>query len=223
MILFPNSYVLYNTRLGLPLTRSGFIIAISTLLLIFGTTSNATPTSAQIPSIPSFPDNDDGAITSDSQSPPSAGVNSPLPPNIPPPTIEITSPQDGQQVPIGELTIEGISSDDEEKDCQVYADVNDVTPMRNVTTVGDNGEENDFSKWSFTYTEDYQLIKEGLNELTAKISCFATNNPTPLSEWHTINVTGGAAGQPAVTSPTEEGPVPDTDADEGEEDTSLFG
>lgn len=56
----------------------------------------------------------------------------------------------------------------------------------------------------------------------AKISCNATNSPTPLSEWHTVNVTGGAAGQ-TVTSPTEEGPVPDTDDDEVEEDTSLFG
>ena len=43
------------------------------------------------------------------------------------PTIQITTPQDGQQVPPGELTIQGISSDDEEADCQVYADVNDVT------------------------------------------------------------------------------------------------
>ena len=49
------------------------------------------------------------------------------------PTIQITSPQDGQQVPPGELSIQGISSDDEETDCQVYADVNDITPMRNVT------------------------------------------------------------------------------------------
>jgi hypothetical protein len=34
------------------------------------------------------------------------------------PTVQITSPQDGQQVPLGELTIQGISSDDEETDCQ---------------------------------------------------------------------------------------------------------
>ena len=53
--------------------------------------------------------------------------------SFPPPTIQITSLQDGQRVPEGEITVKGVSSDNEETDCQVYADVNDVTPMRNVT------------------------------------------------------------------------------------------
>jgi hypothetical protein len=130
------------------------------------------------------------------------------------PTIQITTPQDGQQVPPGELTIQGISSDDEDADCQVYADVNDVTPMRNVTASSPSEEDNDFSKWTFTYTQDYQLIKLGENELTAKISCSdngdfdlnpfpttgarATSSSSPLSEWHTVNVTGvtGAPSDP---------------------------
>jgi hypothetical protein len=137
----------------------------------------------------------------------------------PGPTIQITSPQDGQKVPPGELTIQGTSSDDEETGCQVYADVNDVTPMRNVTAAGDSGGEEDFSKWTFTYTQEYQLITQGENELTAKISCFNNGesdlNPfpagtgagsappsSPLSEWHTINVTGvtGAAAVPLPSS-----------------------
>jgi hypothetical protein len=130
------------------------------------------------------------------------------------PTIQITSPQDGQQVPPGELSIQGISSDDEETDCQVYADVNDVTPMRNVTAAGDSEEDNDFSKWTFTYTQDYQLIKQGENELTAKITCSddgefdlnpfptgaqTTSSSSPLSEWHTVNVTA-VQGADAVPS-----------------------
>jgi hypothetical protein len=52
---------------------------------------------------------------------------------IPPRLLEIISIHDGQQVPAGELTIEGISSDDEETDCQVYADVNDITPLQKAT------------------------------------------------------------------------------------------
>ena len=51
------------------------------------------------------------------------------------PHIQITSLQEGEGVPVGELTIEGVSSDDQESDCQVYADVNDMTPMRNVTAI----------------------------------------------------------------------------------------
>ena len=131
------------------------------------------------------------------------------------PTIQITSPQDGQQVPPGELSIQGISSDNEETDYNVYADVNDITPMRNVTAAGDN-EDNDFSKWTFTYTQDYQLIKQGENELTAKIACFdngdfdlnpfpaagvpTTSSSSPLSEWHTVNVTG-VTGAPSAPLP----------------------
>jgi hypothetical protein len=152
------------------------------------------------------------------------------------PTIQITTPQDGQQVPPGELSIQGISSDDEQTDCQVYADVNDITPMRNVTAAGDSEEDNDFSKWTFKYTQDYQLIKQGENELTAKISCSdngdfdlnpfpttgaqTTSSSSPLSEWHTVNVTAvqGAAAVPSSSpslSDTEE--IDETGNDDDEE------
>jgi hypothetical protein len=169
----------------------------------------------------------------------------------PGPTIQITSHQDGQQVPPGELTIQGTSSDDEETDCQVYADVNDVTPMQNVTATGDSGEDEDFSKWTFSYTQEYQLITQGENELTAKISCVndgesdlnpfpagigAGNTPpsSPLSEWHTVNVTG-VTGAAAVPLPSlslndaeeiDEGPDEasnDEEEESGEESTDDTG
>jgi hypothetical protein len=104
------------------------------------------------------------------------------------PTIEITSLQDGQMVPVGELTIQGTSSDNIESSCQVYADVNDITPMQNATGSGSGGA-TDYSNWTFAYTPDYQTITEGTNELTAKISCFDVG-PTPISKYNSVNITG---------------------------------
>ena len=89
-------------------------------------------------------------------------------------TIEITSLQDGQMVPVGELTIQGTSSD--------------ITPMQNATGSGSGGA-TDYSNWTFAYTPDYQTITEGTNELTAKISCFDVG-PTPISKYNSVNITG---------------------------------
>src|SRR5918999_4757858 len=46
----------------------------------------------------------------DTPSPPTAGTGLP--------TIQITSVQEGQQIPPGELTIQGVSSDTEDSDCE---------------------------------------------------------------------------------------------------------
>jgi hypothetical protein len=104
----------------------------ASLILLSVMSINTIAVVAQIPSDPAE-ENGDG----DQQSPitdnPSSATNAS---NIPPPTISITSLEDGQEVPAGELTIEGISSDDEESNCQVYADVNDITPMQNATAAG---------------------------------------------------------------------------------------
>ena len=88
--------------------------------------------------------------------------------------------------------------------------------VQQVTAAGDSEEDNDFSKWTFRYTQDYQLIKLGENELTAKISCSdnrdldlnpfpaagaqTTSSSSPLSEWHTVNVTG-VTGAPSAPLP----------------------
>lgn len=67
------------------------------------------------------------------------------------------------------------------------------------------------------YTQDYQLIIEGSNELTAKVSCFDANNPTPTSEWYSINVTGVATGTSSIT----EEPAADVGTTSSEEAPSI--
>jgi hypothetical protein len=185
--------VFYTRKLHLSIIAS---LAVAIFLSIVSV--NAIAVVAQIPSIPSFPTEED---EDDNQQFPTTDTTSSQAnaSNIPPPTISITSLEDGQEVPVGELIIEGTSSDNEESNCQVYADVNDITPLQNATAAGPSGGDNDFSQWTFVYTEDYQLITEGANELTAKISCYDGNNPTPLSEWHSINVTGVTTGAPTTT------------------------
>jgi hypothetical protein len=111
------------------------------------------------------------------------------------PGITISSPEQGQQVPVGQLTISGTSTDNPTTDCQVSVDVNDIKPLQNATATGPGGV-NDYSTWQFTYTEDYQLIKEGVNELTSKLSCLS--NPTNVTKYYSVNVIGAAANNPPL-------------------------
>ena len=106
--------------------------------------------------------------------------------------VKITSPVAGEQVPVGELTITGTSTDDATTDCQVYVDLNDQKPFQNATATGPDGE-SDYSNWNYNYTRNYYLVTEGTNELTAKLSCFddSNSNPTNLTKWNSVNVTGG--------------------------------
>ena len=50
--------------------------------------------------------------------------------------IKITSPSTGQQVPAGELTISGSSTDNAATDCTVYADWNNLKPFQTATATG---------------------------------------------------------------------------------------
>jgi hypothetical protein len=115
--------------------------------------------------------------------------------------VKITSHETGQNVPTGELTITGTSTDTPDKECQVYTDLNDIKPMQKVKAIGPGGN-NDYSKWTYTYDSAYQLIQNGTNNLTSKISCIDTP-ASNFTKWNSINVMGvdGLAGlpQPSIT------------------------
>src|ERR671915_1690311 len=104
----------------------------------------------------------------------------------PRPTIEITSPSQGQQVPVGELTISGTSADNATTNCQVDVDWNNQRPYQKTLATGPSGV-NDYSNWTFTYTDNYHLITNGTNELTAKLSC--VDNSIPVA-WDTVDILG---------------------------------
>jgi hypothetical protein len=115
--------------------------------------------------------------------------------------IKITSPKANQTVPLGELTIYGTSSDTPETNCLVYVDWNDAKPMQNVTGIGSGGP-NDYSNWTFTYTQKYYLIAEGNNELTSKISCYTNSGISNMTtKYYSINVTG-SSNPTSFTVPT---------------------
>jgi hypothetical protein len=104
-----------------------------------------------------------------------------------PPGVRITSPNKGEQVPLGGLTISGISTDDDSTDCQVSVNINDLKPLENATATGPAGV-NDYSNWTITFDKNSpQTIKQGINDLSSKLSCV---NPSNLTKFYSINVTG---------------------------------
>src|ERR687895_679474 len=105
--------------------------------------------------------------------------------------IKITSPSTGQQVPVGELTISGTSTDNATTDCTVYADWNNTKPFQTAVATGPGGLD-DYSTWTFTYTDDYHLITNGTNDLTSKLSCIddSTAGTTNLTKNYSVNVIG---------------------------------
>ena len=58
--------------------------------------------------------------------------------------VKITSHTTGQQVPTGQLTISGTSTDTPNANCEVYTDMNDLKPMLKVAARGPGGN-NDYS------------------------------------------------------------------------------
>lgn len=123
----------------------------------------------------------------------SSSPSSPSPSNIttaPAPFVahgvRITSPAKGQQIPIGTLTVTGISKDNPAINCHVFVIVNSVKPYQNAAAAGPGGA-SDYSKWNFMVTSKYTPIKEGVNRITAKFSC--SSNPD-VASYYSVNATG---------------------------------
>jgi cytoskeletal protein RodZ len=102
--------------------------------------------------------------------------------------VRITSPTRDEQVPVGGgLTISGISTDNTNTDCQVSVNINDLKPLVNATATGPGGV-NDYSNWTITFDKNSpQTIKQGINDLSSKLSCV---NPSNVTKFYSINVTG---------------------------------
>jgi hypothetical protein len=138
--------------------------------------------------------------------------------------LKITSHEQGQEVPVGELTISGTSTDNATSDCIVYADVNNIKPFQKAIATGPGGA-NDYSTWTFTYTDKYHLITNGTNELTAKLSC--VSSPTNLTKWNSVIVVGVMNTQqqqpPMSTSIVNDSTVSDNNTTLGNRTAALAG
>ena len=100
--------------------------------------------------------------------------------------VGITSPKNGQQVPVSKnLLISGISSANGTNNCEVSVIINNIKPYQKVNATGHNGS-NDYSTWVYRLGFPYPPLKLGENKLTAKITCAANNH----ARFNTVNVTG---------------------------------
>jgi hypothetical protein len=107
------------------------------------------------------------------------------------PQVKITSHTKNQKVPAGTLAINGTSSDNSSKVCDVYVILNGIKPYQRVKPIGQDGHSNttkEYSLWQFTFLPTYGLISEGDNKMTAKITC--TNGSTNATKFNSLNVTG---------------------------------
>jgi hypothetical protein len=106
--------------------------------------------------------------------------------------IKIVSPPRGQQVPTGgNLTVSGVSSDNPSTNCQVSLLLNDMKPYQKTTPIGKSnpGEEN-YSSWKYIINSKYGTIKAGSNKITSKLTCNTPSQPSGISKWYSINITG---------------------------------
>jgi hypothetical protein len=101
--------------------------------------------------------------------------------------INIISPTNNSQVPIGNLTITGTAAYSSGQACTVYASWNGKQSIpRPVNTISDG---KNYSMWKFTYNSEYHEIIEGHNNLTAILSCQNLPNEN-LTKLYSINING---------------------------------
>jgi hypothetical protein len=111
--------------------------------------------------------------------------------------LKIVSPVKGQHIPIGtNLTVTGTSSDNSSTNCQVSLLLNDLKPYQKTTPTGKSSSGGkDYSSWRYVLNNSmYSPIKQGINQITSKMTCVNTDQPSVtnpgVSKWYSINVTG---------------------------------
>jgi hypothetical protein len=131
--------------------------------------------------------------------------------------VNITSPERGKTIPVNSsLTVSGKSTDNPfDEICHVSVIVNSVRPYQPATANGSIGQASDYSKWFFILSPNYTSIKEGINEITARLSCLPSiTTGNNLTKWYSVNVTGVTVDQnataAATTTPTNTTSPPQT-------------
>lgn len=117
--------------------------------------------------------------------------------------VNITSPERGKTIPVNSsLTVSGKSTDNPfDEICQVSVIVNSVRPYQPATANGSIGQASDYSKWFFILSPNYTSIKEGINEITARLSCLpSATTGNNLTKWYSVNVTGVTVDQNATAA-----------------------
>jgi hypothetical protein len=174
------------------ITAFGIIVSIAWINSVYGqnASEDAFP---QFPTVPSSSNNTPGTEVTTKITPTQQPSSAEAPPSSPiKHGVRITSPIRDQQVPAGAIiTISGISKDNATSDCRVNVNVNHVRPYQNTSATGHGGK-TDYSNWTFSLTPKYTVIKQGLNEITAKFFCVPNPN---VASFYSMNVTG--------VSPTE--------------------
>ena len=119
--------------------------------------------------------------------------------------VNITSPERGKTIPVNSsLTVSGKSTDNPfDEICQVSVIVNSIRPYQPATANGSIGQASDYSRWFFILSPNYTSIKEGINEITARLSCLPSiTTGNNLTKWYSVNVTGVTVDQNATAAAT---------------------